>query len=384
MLCVQSQERPRRVEQAHLDTLSVLSNKVPDKVTSEDGEVNYGAYRGRIAKVNVEPRNLPFPFWGRLSALRLKTWQFHSLETEDIFCTMAILHAGYATKAVFLVYIKRTGQAYALDKTSPLSLGLVSMGDSSIDSRPTEFSYQNNRLKMSYVQKEKWCVEGSILLHSLSDPSNTLQCNISAVFTDSHGSRDQLSLVFPMSSLSAAYTHKAIGLDTSGSITLGTDAFDLNDSRGSLDWSRLYAPYLTRWRWLFVSGKTNTGEAFGINLSSEDHYSHCENAVWIDGRMTLVGPINFKLPHNKALEDAQDSTEWTIVSADNKSGLPASASILLSFKPVFKKKVTMKTYIVDSDYLQILGHVSGTLTIGGKAYTIGNVLGIGERQLCMW
>lgn len=355
-------------------------------MTNEDGSVNYGVFKGRIEDANVEAQNLPFPFWGPLSNLRLKTWQFHAIETDEIYSTMAILHAGYATKAVFLLYLKQTGEAWGLDETAPFNLGLSSMNASSIDTKtPMAYNFRGNRMTMSYVDGMRWWVTGKLSLHSLSDPKRVRSCEFDITFTDAYGSRDQLSLVFPMSSLSPAYTHKAMCLDTGGLITLGgCNRYVLQDFRGSLDWSKLYAPYLTRWRWLFVSGKTKSGENFGINFSSEDHYSNCENAIWINGSLQMAGAIRFVLPEKALLEDQEDKSEWTIHSSENITNSPPTASVLLSFTPTFKKRVLLNAGVVESQYLQILGHISGTLTVEGKTYVVENVFGIAERQLCMW
>ena len=339
-----------------------------------------------MANANVEAQNLPFPFWGPFKNLRLKTWHFHALETDEIYVTMAILHAGYATKAVFLLYVKQTGEAWGLDETAPLGIGLPSINASSVDiDSPMAYSYGGNNMTMSYIAGERWRVVGKLHLKSLS--GSTLRkriCEFDMNFIDSIGCRDQLSLVFPMSSLSPSYTHKAMCLDTSGVVTLGSDRYILQDFRGSLDWSKLYAPYLTRWRWLFVSGKTKSGENFGINFSSEDHYAHCENAIWINGSLKLAGPIQFNLPEKKLLEDENDKSEWSITSSENTSNSPPTCSVLLSFTPQYKKKVVLSAGLVDSQYIQILGHISGTFGVDGKTYVIENVFGIAERQLCMW
>lgn len=371
---------------AHATVLSKIATEAPPCVTNEDGSVNYGVFKGRIAKANVEPHNLPFPFWGPLRNMRLKTWQFHALETDEVYVTMAILHAGYATKAVFLLYLKHSGEAWALDETAPLNFGLQSLNESSIDAAtPMAYSFRGNRITMTYIAAERWVVTGKLSLHSLADHSRTRSCEFDITFMDAIGSRDQLSLVFPMTSLSPAYTHKAMGLDTSGLITLGgCNRYALQDFRGSLDWSKLYAPYLTRWRWLFVSGKTKSGENFGINFSSEDHYAHCENAIWINGSLKLAGPIRFVLPEKSILEDEKDKSEWTIHSSENTTNVPVTTSVLLSFTPEYKKKVVLEAGVVESQYMQVLGHISGTITIDTKTYVIEKVFGIAERQLCMW
>jgi len=375
---------PKRViNHEHEHALSAITEEAPNSVTNEDGSVNYGIYRGRISNANVVPGNLPFPFWGPLSQLRHKKWQFHALDTDELYLTMAVLQAGYVTKAVCLLYIKKQGAAYALDGTAPLSFGLASFGGSSIDSTiPIVYQYGNNTLSFSYVENSHWMIQGSLLLTNLKEMGKSLRCDFDLSLTDAHGSRDQLSLVFPFTNFSPAYTHKAMCLDTSGTLSLGNtdNRYSLNGQRGSLDWTSVYAPYLTRWRWLFVSGLTQDGKRFGLNLSSDDHYDDKENALWIDGTLILTGGVSFTLPTDDLLADPNDLTSWTVASTHHTSPV----QIRVTFHPEFKKFVPMSTGIVDSKYLQLLGTMAGEITAEGITHRITGAFGTAERQLCLW
>jgi hypothetical protein len=375
-------EPPARPVSSHLaNSFSGTPSPVPDYVTSEDGSVNYGRYCGRIANVNIQAQNLPFPFWGPLKSLRHKKWQFHTVETDTIFLTMAILHAGYATKAVFLAYDKVERVAFGLDETAPLNFGLVSFGSSSIDSKTsTIFSFGNNRLEFSYQDNTAWKVSGQLKLKDLGGTGKIRRVTVEINISDAVASMDQLAVVYPFTEMSPAYTHKAMCLPTSGSIQIGDKFHSLEGSQGSIDWSSVYAPYLTRWRWLFVSGITSNGKKFGINLSSQDQYDEHENSIWIDGQMSRGGAVAFTLPAEDLLEDPEDKTKWEISSVSPSP----SAGINLSFTPVFKKFVPMSTGIVDSRYMQVLGHVNGTIKIGENTFEIKDTFGIAERQICMW
>lgn len=379
---------PRDVKSEHREALSVIVQQVPDVVTNEDGSVNYGIYRGRIANANVEGHNLPFPFWGKLAKFRSKKWQFHSVETEELYMTMAILHAGYATKIVALAYDKNEGVAWALDETAPLSLGLVDFGVSSIDStHTTAYSYGENSLSFKYKDNIAWHITGTLKLKEIGGEGRSRRTSLDLHLTDAVGSIDQLALVFPYTSMSPAYTHKAMCLPTSGTLAIGEKSFKLWGSQGALDWSIAFSPYLTQWKWLFVSGKTVEGNNFGINFSSADHYGESENAIWIDGNMSLAGPISFIIPYDHVLEQQDDKSVWIIESSEPGSvptSVPSPTTVNLTFAPIFKKFVPMSTGVVDSKYVQLLGHIKGTIKIGSTTHTIESTFGIAERQLCMW
>jgi hypothetical protein len=374
---VQQTPPDRRIPEAHTKALTGFTETLPSSVTNDDGTVNYGIFKGAIKKANVEADSLPLPFVGPLASLRHKKWHFHAIETDDLYITLAVLHAGYATKAVMLLYRKASGQVYTFDSTAPFNFGLTSFAQSSVDpASATAFNFGSNSIDMLYVENQHWLVKGSLLLHNANGTSQAVRCSFEMLVTDSHASTDQFSLVFPFTELSPAYTHKAMCLATSGHLKLGTEMFSLSDNRGSLDWTSVYAPYLTRWQWLFVSGTTKDNKQFGINISSLDHYHSSENAIWLNGSVHLVGPVRFVIPASPKIESQDDASQWIIQSEDGK--------MVFIFTPTYKKSVPMKTGIIDSNYLQLLGNVAGKFDIGGVVYEIDKVFGICERQQCMW
>lgn len=359
-----------------------INGTAPNEIINTDGTVNYGIYRGRIQNTVLRPGKLPFPFWGPLANLRLKKWQFFSVETNEFFMTTAVLHAGYATKAVLLVYIKEAKQAYTFDATVPLNFSLMSFGQSSIDkSTPTRFSWRNNSLTYEYIQDQHWQLSGSVQTQKyVNGVTRNRRCEFDIIVKDTHATQDQLSVVFPYSHAGDAYTHKALTLPSTGLLTVNGQSFSIQDSRAALDWTCIYAPYLTQWKWLFVNGRLASGELIGINISSEEHYGDKENIVIINGSMTKVGPARFTLP--SALDNPAELSAWTIESVS--PGAEINVSYKLTFTPLFKKPLFMRTGIIDSEYIQLIGTISGNLHVGNSNYNLTNIYAICERQQCLW
>lgn len=95
------------------------------------------------------------------------------------------------------------------------------------------------------------------------------------------------------------YTHK-VPAPVSGSIRVGDDVQELDPARdtGNMDEHRNYYPVPNCWLFGAFTGRDKKGRLISVNMCDnairdQEHWN--ENCLWVDGKISLLGPIAFEV-----------------------------------------------------------------------------------------
>ncbi|ELR11908.1 uncharacterized protein ACA1_274970 [Acanthamoeba castellanii str. Neff] len=287
---------------------------------------------------------------------RLKQWHYHSINNGRWFVGMAIVNLGYLANAwVYLMDKQSRSTSCEYRALVPLSFGL-SFADSSVEGT-TSWKSRGNRM---VIQADQGQNEGGYAVELHVTINGTVfdgRCTIAKP-------EESLALLYPLEGPTrqrAAYTHKAAGMPVEGSFRWGDEElrFTKADSFATMDWTR--------------------DVAVGLNLSAEV-YEDKENAFWLNGKVHLVGPVQFTLPARQRV--TQD--KWTLRSHNG--------ALQLQFTPHAAREEHLHVGVIASEFSQVGGTFSGMIDVaaleGGPSpsnvVTVEDVLGVVETHYALW
>ncbi|ELR14447.1 uncharacterized protein ACA1_381750 [Acanthamoeba castellanii str. Neff] len=299
---------------------------------------------------------------------RLKQWHYHSINNGRWFVGMAIVNLGYLANAwVYLMDKQSRSTSCEYRALVPLSFGL-SFADSSVEGT-TSWKNRGNRMVIQ-ADQGGYAVELHVTINGTVFDG---RCTIAKP-------DESLALLYPLEGPTrrrAAYTHKAAGMPVEGSFRWGDEElrFTKADSFATMDWTRSHATRETTWKWASFAGDVSVG----LNLSAEV-YEAKENAFWLNGKVHLVGPVQFTLPARQRL--TQD--KWTLRSHNG--------ALQLQFTPHAAREEHVHVGVIASEFSQVGGTFSGTIDVaaleGGSSpsnvVTIEDVLGVVETHYALW
>ncbi len=318
-----------------------------------DGAYAFGRYRTPI----LDPS---FPI-GSLRRLRLKQWHYTSIATDRFFVAFGLVQLQYVANIfVYLVDRERPDPPALYERLAPFGLGL-SMAESSI-SGTTRFRHKGDRVEIAY--DDSYHLRVDVGLEGGAGPS---RLKLSGGFELA----ESLALLHPLAPERPAYTHKAAGLRCHGTLSFGDHRVDLKDALATLDWTRSMADRHTTWKWASLAGRSLSGREVGLNLSAEVYEDEAgisrENAVWIDGRVTCLGAVDFEMPSESCCED------WRIRS-------PGDDSVDLTFRPLGARHADVDYRLVSSRFVQPYGLFNGR--VAGEE--LRDVFGVVEDHDARW
>ena len=254
----------------------------PDKLLDPSGALTFGQFRGALKDVDIA--DFPLSGWpGVTSTLRLKRWQHFAVIHPEVVLTLAVVHTGYLQLAWVQVIDPRTGQAAETAGRWPLVRATVarSLWDERTRASGSGLDVRiHNHLDAGQhvLEVRTPQVEASIVCHHGPDT-------------------DALVVCMPVGRGRGAYSHK-VPLPTSGTVrALGrTIELDPAITTSILDIHAAHYPRNTWWKWATFVGSSQ-GRRVAVNLTRnvvEGDDIH-ENAVWVDGRLQLLGPADFEL-----------------------------------------------------------------------------------------
>jgi hypothetical protein len=326
----------------------------PSRIVDGDS-LHAGVFRGAI----VDP-NLPTPG----GSWRLKHWQYTSLLTETHFVAFAVAQLGYVANWFAYVVELGSGRMWQSQALAPLGHGLV-MAPSSVRGQ-TIWRRRGDRLSVAHR-------EDAFELD--------LDCGIEGrrLRGQARVSLGQgLAMVHPLTQETArknrkvAYTHKDAAMPAELSLTWGGTALP-STGLATLDWTCAVALRHTSWNWASLAHRLPDGRRVGLNLSAkvylDDAGRQLENAVWLDGRLHLLGNVSFALPREPAVEP------WRIHGDD----------LDLRFVPLGARHEHVHLGLVRSDFVQPFGRFSGWLQVpGGDRLTLDQSFGVVEDHDALW
>lgn len=370
-----------------LRPVPVVSRKDYDVALREEPEsLNLSHIVGRYKQPLAQSFSFPVHAEDYFAPLRHffqeKRWHYTSVNTEKYFFAFAIVHLRYASTTFAYLVDKTTNEMFESGSIRPLGIG-VEMSESSV----LGCSRSGNEVSVCFDEKLRaW----KVVLNVALDPSNPAAANQRAVRIVGEMSvelpQESLALVMPLDPTRIGYTHKVAGALAKGSLKMDGKVYEFDQAFAAVDWTKSLAKRLTVWKWVSVSARAkqlvNGNEhdvALGINFS-KDVYDHDgvsqENAVWIDGKVTIVGKVEVVAPETA---EAKRSEMWYIATP------PAEACevteldceyISLVFRPVGARSENMNlSPLLKSVFVQPVGTLSGTVKVKGKVLVKGQQRG---------
>jgi hypothetical protein len=331
--------------QAMSSPASVVDWTLRDQLP-EAGRPALGRYRRPLCRLDV---GLGAPRY------RLKEWCYTSCTTDDWFFALAVVQLGYAAQLFAYVVDRRTGQRRETERVVPLG-GSLSFAPSS------QWGVTRWRSRRTAVDVGH-------------DGSHYLRVDLDLDGEHLHGELrmepdDALALLFPLSVTRRAYTHKAAGMRTRGSLRWGARTLSLDGGLGALDWTRSVADRHTVWNWASFAGHTESGKRFGLNLSArvyDGDAGSLENVLWLDGRAEVLGGVRFIVPR-------RTTERWFVHSSDG------SGEVDLEVLPWGERRAKLELGVLRSVFAQPYGLASGSV----RGERVSGAFGVVEDHDSLW
>lgn len=306
----------------------------PARLVDEAGAVEaFGMFDGAIGDVNLADARLQGRR-GALGRLRLKQWQHIAVVHPEAALTFAIVHAGYLRMAWVQAIDRATGEAFEHHWQSPwLDVKLArSLWDDRCSLRTDAASIEVH----NELDRKRHGIEIDVPTKR-KRPSVTASLEVSAQSTP-------LVVSLPLGRGRAMYSHKVVH-PVSGSFSFGERSFvcDPASTFAIFDVHKAHYPRHTWWNWATFVGRSGD-RIVGLNLTKNvvvDDALH-ENAVWLDGELSLLGPARFELPNHGP---------WTMGTADGRTQL--------RFEPQGERREALRAVVVESVFRQKFGRFTG-------------------------
>jgi len=252
----------------------------------EAGVPTIASWDAALVDPNLEDARIPHALpWlpGPVEALyrkklRHKCWQYMTASAGDVFVAFAIGTAGFAGNGfVYLVDGDRVAKRFAI---TPLSAG-VHLAPSSAAG---QHRFGGRKLTISVDNGGR---DFMARIDAKTQDGDTLRASL-----DYTGDGEHLAVCVPLAGGRWNYTHKYGAFGVTGYVELGGRKIPINGG-GTVDFTKMYAPRHTVWKWLAVTGKAKSGKRFGINLvDPTPDAPHSENAAWLDGKRHALARVS--------------------------------------------------------------------------------------------
>ena len=336
----------------------------PEKMVV-NGQAVYGRFRTPFRKVNLEDQRISIfgiPVLKPLRTLRLKEWAHVAIVGPELTIGCALVDAKYISNAWFWVADRATGKfiehssqagGFAAKTSRQLYAG---QSDYKAGGFKIEIDDQLEKNQHVYhveikAKKDLPAIRADFVLHA-----------------DWRKNRP-LVLVQPVADGRPFYTHKFV-CPVSGMVAVGNRVYQLESDKNvaMLDIQKTYYPYKIFWEWATFGGYDAKGRLVGINLCRnliKDDENFNENCLWVDGKMTNLGPARFEFDPKDHLKN------WHIRTVDG--------TVDLEFRPEGKRDGLVDAGILLSDYHQPYGSFHGYVTTeDGERIDIDGLRGVTE------
>ncbi len=302
---------------------------------------------------------------------RLKSWQYMTAVSDELFLGFIIGTAGYASNA--FVYASElpvepvssgrvaelsNGRLHKRIAITPLSLG------TSIAPTSTTGGHRFRAPKLSLgIESRGGRGFGVRIDAKVADPDG-VSSQLTARLDFGSAPQDQhLATCVPLPGGRWSYTHKFMAFAVSGDVELGGRTFQFRPGAwGTMDFTKQYALRHSVWRWVALCGKSRQGAVIGVNLVDPTPDAPIsENAVWIDGKLEPASEVH--LSETTAEADSVDLQLEPVARFEQKLDVPLVRHHLRHAVSAFS------------------GHVR---TRSGHIHDLDRVIGIAEHNDTWW
>lgn len=259
----------------------------------ENGKIHLGVFRTPFRKMNgLDADTFGGPGMRWLRRLRYKEWIHYGIIHPDWYFGMVILDAKYTAQSFFLAYNRTTRKTFR--HSQMIFDRNVRLAETLWDDRSY---FRHGKYRMEF-QNHLDAGEHRITIEIGASGG---QPAVSAEITlgEDLSRIDPLIVSLPLGPNRNMFSHKA-PTTASGIVRIGNDVAQLDEKRdlGIMDEHKAYYPYHTWWKWATFAGRDDQGRIVGINLTDnlvKDADRWNENAIWIDGKIQLLGAAEFEI-----------------------------------------------------------------------------------------
>ncbi|MBL0213617.1 MAG: DUF2804 domain-containing protein [Myxococcales bacterium] len=296
--------------------------------------------------------------------LRLKSWQYMTASTDDLFIAFVVGTAGFASNGFVYAAELAGGKVHKKFAITPLQIGTrvapsSAAGAHSFRARGLGVAIENLEGGRRFAAHVDAKTEGGGQL--------TADLTFSSQPTDEH-----LALCVPLPGGRWNYTHKFAAFSVSGKVILDgrTIEFSPDRSYGTMDFTKMYALRHAVWKWIALCGRTKHGEVIGLNLVDPTPDAPIsENAVWIGGKREAITGVEL------ASQTDEGASPWR-VRAD---------TVDISMKAVAHVSQRLDLPLVKHRLRHVIGAFTGRLrTANGRVHDLEHVIGIAEDYDTWW
>lgn len=357
-----------------------------------DGKPTFGAWDRPLLDPNLEDAKIAhaleragdYPglsFVERMyrQRFRLKSWQYMTAVTDDLFLAFVVGTAGFAGNGFVYAAELPGGNVHEKFVITPLSVG-VTVAPSS--ARGTHrIAAQGLSIQIDSLEAGTGFT-ASIQARTKAGGRLDAELAFASEAADQH-----LALCIPIPDGRYNYTHKYAGFRVTGRVLLDDRRVDFVPGRsfGSMDFTKMYAQRHAVWKWISLAGTTRRGARIGLNLVDPTPDALVsENALWIDGKRDAIENVIIDRPAPPS-GGASGRGQATALAARDESWAISADPIELAMQPVAEVAQSLDVPLVRHELRHIVGRFSGQVrTTSGQIHDLDNLVGIAEDWDTWW
>ncbi len=327
----------------------------PHRLIGADGQVVYGWWRDAVADLGLSALRIPDPMggfkadWHRF--LRLKRWEFWSLDLGDLLVGLALIDLGYARS--FFAYVAQPG-LQKLRSVQVKAPGRKAMGMRLEWPQGCLTGETMLQLRRGFVRVD---AEDQFFNLSFDIPELAVQANLRLKRVE------PLSLCVPAGANGWTYTCKEVAMQITGTCHVSGRPRNLARALASVDRSLGLMRRETAWQWCSLMG-WHADQPYGLNVAMGVNESgQTENAFWLDGTLHKFGSISFH-PVEHGCKVKGDHVD-------------------LDFKGMSRHKEHLNLGLLASRFTQWQGRYQGVIGWDGQRYAI-DAQGLWEDHFVRW
>ncbi|WP_410211570.1 DUF2804 domain-containing protein [Aquirhabdus sp.] len=339
----------------------------------QHGQPRYGRFKSAPSAINIEDFKLQTPFERSISGLSaslkrqlgFKSFQFISINNQDVMIGLAIVDLGWVGNGFFYIYDKNDLKSASIQEISLLQ-PFAYQTHVGLPASQTQSSFQKGQFRIDIQSRNNKRVVK--VTHA---KQNLLEAVIETSETE------PLALCSPTGATGWTYTQKQTAQIVHGQYLHHGQQFEISPAHGFLaatDDSCGFMNHKTSWHWLSVSATLKSGQRVGVNFAMGVNQTFgSENALWIDHQIFEIPPVMFERVKPTGLND---EPSWRIYSADS--------AIDLTVQTGWCRQESLNLGLVASHFNQWVAHVYGQINTDQHSVIFDGEMGLLEKHFAKW
>lgn len=332
--------------------------QAPNQLITANGNVIFGLFDGSVSQLNFADFDYRTVLDNKASPLarhfHFKQFQFIAVTGPDWLLAVAIADIRYASSGFVYLY-QHGGETIEKGLLLPLNMGCR------MSNSPTSGKAQ------LHFGKTRWSFDLSAQSWQLELDCGALQAKLQLLPQQ----QNPLALCAPTAYQGLTYTEKNNALQVLGELKLAGKPFDLSQALGGYDFSAGFMRRQTNWRWASINSNVQ-GQPFGLNLANGvNETGLCENALWYQGRIQHLSPVQF------VFSRAEPERNWQVSTL--------CGEVALEFQPLYCRQEKVQAGLLASNFRQYVGYYQGRVQLAdGTVLQLHNCLGLAEDHYAKW